>query len=78
MLAMPMICAGGVHGAGSVSCGHLAAADKVLISLSATRLSTMGSITLCHALDATSLLISSAALCDGPAAEAAQSMQKAL
>ena len=63
------ICAGSLRKAESVSCDYLAAADKVLISLSATRLSTMGSRTLCHALDATSLLISSAALCKGPAAE---------
>ena len=64
------ICASSLKRTESVSCDHLAAADKVLSSLSATRLSTMGSSTLCHALDATSLLISSAAFCNGPAAEA--------
>ena len=78
MMTMLGLCAGGLQRADFVSYDHLAAADRVFISLSATRLSTMGSSTLCHALDATSLLISSAAFCSGPAAEAVHLTHTAL
>ena len=46
---------------------HLAAAERVLSSLSAVRESTMGSCTLGHAFEATSLLTSVAAFCAGAA-----------
>ena len=46
---------------------HLAAAESVLSSLSAVRESTMGSCTLGHAFEATSLPISRPPFCDGPA-----------
>ena len=56
---------------------HLAAAERVLSSLSAVRESTMGSCTLGHAFEATSLLTSGAAPCGNPASPAQSVSTKA-